>query len=204
MQIRKGQLSIFIVILVSLIVFGGIFLAKKNYEFIIYIGVIIFFLLLIAATSQRVYYPNALLWSLTAWAILHMAGGALYINGTRLYEIMLVRLSNDIPIFRHDQFVHIFGFGTATVVMYYVLKPLLRENLDRFWALSIIVIMAGLGVGALNEILEFITSVFIPESGVGGYLNTSLDLVADLIGAVLAMLVIRIADRDFSRARPRN
>ncbi len=51
--------------------------------------------------------------------------------------------------------------------------------------------MAGLGVGAFNEILEFVVSTAIPEAGVGGYLNTSLDLSADLIGTLLGLIYIR-------------
>jgi putative membrane protein len=197
MHIRKGQLSILAVNLVALSVFAVLFFVRSNYEFVIYIGVIVFFLILIATTNYRVYYPNALLWALTAWAIMHMAGGAVYINKVRLYEIILIPLSQDIPVFRYDQLVHIVGFGTATVTMFYVLKPLLRADLERFAALSIIVVAAGLGIGALNEIVEFITGLIVPESGVGGYLNTSLDLAADLIGAVLAMGIIRISEREF-------
>ena len=197
MQIRKGQLSILFVNLVALLAFAVLFIIRSNYEFVIYIGVIIFFLILFAVTNARVYYPNALLWALTTWAIMHMAGGAVYINKVCLYEIILIPLSTNIPIFRYDQLVHIVGFGAATVAMFYVLKPLLRPELDRFAVLSIIVVAAGLGIGALNEIVEFITSILVPESGVGGYLNTSLDLVADLIGAVLAMVIIRISDRKF-------
>ena len=123
MYIRKGQYSILAVNLVALSVFAVLFFIRSNYEFVIYIGVIVFFLILIAATNHRVYYPNALLWALTAWAIMHMAGGALYINKARLYDIILVPLSKDIPVFRYDQLVHIVGFGTATVTMFYVLKP---------------------------------------------------------------------------------
>ena len=44
----------------------------------------------------------------------------------------------------------------------------------------------------LHEIVEFNVTVFVPETGVGGFINTSLDLVADLIGAILAMIYIRI------------
>jgi putative membrane protein len=94
-------------------------------------------------------------------------------------------------IFKYDQFVHIVGFGTATLAMYYLLKPLLREDLKKWTALSIVVVMAGLGVGALNEIVEFAATVLVPETGVGGYINTSLDLVADLIGAIIALFYIR-------------
>lgn len=197
MYVKKGQLSILAVNLAALAVFAVLFFLRSNYEFVIYIGAIVFFLILIAATNSRVYYPNALLWALTAWAIMHMAGGAVYINKVRLYEIILVPLSQNIPIFRYDQLVHIVGFGTATVTMFYVLKPLLRPDVQRFAALTIILVAAGLGIGALNEIVEFITGVIVPESGVGGYLNTSLDLAADLIGAILAMAVIRISERRF-------
>ena len=197
MLIRKGQWPILIVNVVALVVFSFLFLKQNNHEFVIYIGVIIFFLLLIATTNARVNYPNIVLWALTAWALLHMAGGGLFFGGVRLYEIMLVELSETVPIFRYDQFVHIVGFAAATVTMFYVLKPLLRPDLNRFLGLYFIVIMAGLGVGALNEIVEFFTGVIVPESGVGGYLNTSLDLVADLIGAIIAMVIVRFAEREF-------
>lgn len=205
MQVRKGQWPILIVNVIAVLIFSVLFWRQGNFEFIIYVGVIIFFLILIAATNSRIYYPNIVLWALTVWAFLHMAGGGIFIGGTKLYEIMLVRFSDD--IFRYDQFVHIVGFAAATVTMFYVLKPLLRPDLNRYWALYIIVVMAGLGLGALNEIIEFFNSVILPETGVGGYLNTSLDLAADLIGAILAMVVVRYAERDFFAKKgrePRN
>jgi hypothetical protein len=43
--------------------------------------------------------------------------------------------------------------------------------------------IAGMGLGALNEIVEFIAVLTLPETGVGGYVNTSLDLTANTIGA---------------------
>ena len=131
-----------------------------------------------------------------------MAGGSVFIKEVKLYEIILLPLSATIPIFRYDQLVHIIGFATATATMFYILKPLLRPQLKGFWALSIIIIFAGLGVGAFNEILEFVTSLIVPESGVGGYLNTSLDLVSNLIGAVLAMFIIRLTNGNLLEKEP--
>ncbi|MFA5424678.1 MAG: DUF2238 domain-containing protein [Phycisphaerae bacterium] len=197
MYARKGQLPILIINLIALVLFSVHFLANANYEFVLYVGVITFFLIVLVLTNSKVYYPNGLLWALTVWALLHLSGGALYLNGERLYDIILIPLSDKLPIFRYDQLVHIFGFGAATALMFYVLKPLLRPGIERFTALTIVITAAGLGIGALNEIVEFITSVIVPESGVGGYLNTSLDLVADLIGAILAVGVIRVTDRKF-------
>ena len=56
--------------------------------------------------------------------------------------------------------------------------------------------MAGLGVGAFNEIIEFFATVIIPETGVGGYENTSLDLISNLIGAIIAMSYIKIKEKN--------
>ena len=55
---------------------------------------------------------------------------------------------------------------------------------------AIVLVMAGLGVGAFNETVEFLVNVVVPESGVGGYLNTSLDLCANSVGAILALVYI--------------
>jgi hypothetical protein len=54
--------------------------------------------------------------------------------------------------------------------------------------------MAGLGAGALNEIIEFAATVIFPDTGVGGYVNNSLDLVFNLLGAVVAMAVIKLKE----------
>jgi putative membrane protein len=195
MLLKKGQLSILLVNACGLAFFTAVFISRKNYEFLLYVGVIIFFLALILLTNDRVSYPNGILWGLTAWAFLHMGGGGLYLNGVKLYEIILLPISSRYEIFRYDQFVHIVGFGVATLVMYQLLEPLLKPDLRRWTALSIVVAMAGLGVGALNEIIEFIATVLVPETGVGGYTNTSLDLVADLIGAVSAVIILRVKRR---------
>ena len=193
--IRRDQIPILLVHAVLLPAFTLLFVARKNYEFLMYIGVIVFFLALIIATNRRVQYPNRILWGLTAWAILHMCGGGVFLGGQRLYTIMLVPMSTRYPILRYDQFVHIVGFGVATMLMYHLIIGLLGQPPKRWVSLSIVVVMAGLGVGAVNEIVEFIATVFMPKTGVGGYVNTSLDLVADLVGALAALVWIRLAER---------
>jgi len=190
-MLKPGQLPMLIVNAISLLIFSIIFLSRKNYEFMMYIGVIVFFLLLILYTNNRVNYPNPVLWGLTLWSIMHMSGGGIYIGGQKIYEIILIPLVGEpYNIFKYDQLVHIVGFGVATLLMYYLLKPVLKPK-HKWTALLIVVAMAGLGIGALNEIVEFFATVIIPDTGVGGYENTSLDLVADLIGAVIALFWIR-------------
>src|SRR3989338_3063406 len=190
MHLKKSQLPIFIVNIAALIIFAFIFAQRKNYEFMIYIGVIMFFLALILYTNKKINYPNGILWGLTFWSLLHMSGGGIYINGKKLYTLMIYPLVGEpYLIFKFDQFVHIVGFFAATLVVYHLIKPKLIKN-HGWIALSIVVVMAGFCLGALNEVVEFIATVITPETGVGGYENTALDLVSNLIGAVLAMVYI--------------
>ncbi|MFA5239715.1 MAG: DUF2238 domain-containing protein [Phycisphaerae bacterium] len=192
MKARKDQLPILAVNLCAILSFGIYFIRNFNFEFIIYVGVITFFLAVIVFTNDKVNYPNYILWLLTLWSLMHMAGGSVRVKGILLYELILVPLSETIPIFRYDQLVHIIGFGTTTLVIYYLLRPLLKPDIAGWWSLSIIIVSAGLGVGAFNEIVEFIVTIFVRETKVGGYTNTSLDLVSNFIGAIAALLFIRL------------
>ena len=189
--LKKNQVPICIVNVCILLFFTILFIRRRNYEFILYIGVILFFLLIILLTNKKVQYSNFLLWGLTLWGFMHLAGGGLYIKGIKLYEYILFPLSELYHIFKYDQLVHIIGFGVSTLIMYHLIKPHLKQTSEKV-ALSIVVVMAGLGVGALNEIIEFFVTVIVPETGVGGYANTSLDLVSDLIGACIALIIIRV------------
>ncbi|MCD4694054.1 DUF2238 domain-containing protein [bacterium] len=191
MYFKKGQLKILIINLVLLLLFGAIFLNRQNYEFILYVGVIFLFLILIITTNKKVLYPNYILWGLTLWSFMHMSGGGIYIQGKKIYEIILFPIMGDpYYIFKYDQLVHIIGFGVATLLMYHLINLSTKNQNKKLISLSIVLVMAGLGAGALNEILEFIATVFVPETGVGGYINTSLDLVADLIGSLIALIYI--------------
>jgi hypothetical protein len=189
---KKEHIILLLINLAMIAGFGSLFLARLNYEFIIYVGVIIFFLCLIVASIRKVNYTLGSLVGLTIWSALHLAGGAITIGDGRLYDVMLIRLSETYPVWRYDQLVHIWGFGASTLVMFSLLTGHLKKPLRNYVALGIVLVMAGLGVGAFNEILEFVVSIGVPESGVGGYMNTSLDLCADLIGAILGLLYIRL------------
>tara|TARA_Y100000310_G_C20696019_1_gene825803 strand:+ start:3815 stop:4402 length:588 start_codon:yes stop_codon:yes gene_type:complete len=189
-MIREDQKKILWVNIIYIFAYGLFYISMKNYEFIIYLGVVLFFLGAILYSNEKVKFSNTVLWGLTVWGFMHLSGGAIPIGDGRLYELMIIPLSSVYPIFRFDQLVHMVGFGVATLVMYELLQPLLKE--DKAWVrIGIIIVMAGLGAGALNEIIEFLAVVIVPETGVGGYINTSLDLVANLIGALIAFFVIK-------------
>lgn len=191
--LKKGQLPILITNVALLIFFSFLALKKQNYEFVIYILVIVGFLGLIIFTNKKSSLPNWLLWGLTLWALLHMMGGLVYLNGTRLYEIILINLVNrgELQIFRYDQFVHIVGFGVATLVGYTLLEKYLNEKTN--WkVVSVLVVLIGMGIGAFNEIVEFLTVVIVPATGVGGYENTMMDIISNTIGAIIAVIIMTI------------
>lgn len=194
--LRPGQLPVLIVNLIAIIGFSLIFLSRGNMEFLMYVGVIIFFLVLILFTNHRVFYPLPVLWGLTLWAIMHMAGGGVIVNGAVLYKLMLFEwIGEPYHILKYDQLIHTIGFAVATMLAYYLLKPHLSKSPWQSTTVLLIVVMAGLGLGALNEIVEFTATVLVPETNVGGYVNTALDLVFNLLGALLALLILWFVDK---------
>lgn len=188
---KRSHLILLLINLVLIIGFGVLFIGRRNYEFIIYVAVIIGLLGVVWATVRYVDYTLDALIGLTVWSAMHLAGGGVPIGDGRLYDIMVVRLTDAYPIIRYDQVVHIWGFGACTLVAHCLLRRALHEPGKHWIAVGFVLIMAGLGMGALNEIVEFIAQEIVPDSGVGGYENTALDLCADLIGAVLGVVYIR-------------
>jgi hypothetical protein len=168
--------------------FGARFLMPPNPEFLIYVGVIVLALGLIALTRGKVRYGMDTLVGLTVWSALHLAGGGIPVGAGRLYDVMLLPLSSALPILRYDQVVHAWGFGVCVVLAH----DLLRRHLaaaDNTFAIRFVCACAGMGLGSVNEVIEFVVDLALPSSGVGGYQNTALDLCANLVGALLAALL---------------
>jgi mutator protein MutT len=193
-RFREGQKLLLGFNLASLVLFGFLFAGSRNSEFLFYESVILFFIALIGLTDAKVLYPKSLLWGLTLWAQLHLAGGGLFIGGRKLYEIILLPVVGaPYHIFRYDQFVHIVGFGVCTILAWHLVRRFL-ENPGGAppRGLRFVIVLAGLGFGALNEIVEFGSTVVLSRTGVGGYENNAIDLVADLVGALLAIFILRL------------
>jgi hypothetical protein len=62
--------------------------------------------------------------------------------------------------------------------------------------------LAGMGLGALNEMLEFFVVLTIPDTNVGGYVNTGWDLVFNALGAAIAVVLIAVTYALRDRNRP--
>ncbi len=183
-EISKIQLGILIAAILYILIFGFLYLDKKNYEFMAYVGVLVFFIFLIAYLHLKFNFTTGVLLGMSIWGFLHMSGGYFRIGERVLYGYQIF------PFLRFDQFVHAWGFGFATLLSYYILKPSFgsKDNLK----LSIFLIFIGMGLGALNEIIEFLAVLSLPQTGVGGYENTMWDIVFNTIGAFIAVVYINV------------
>lgn len=175
-------------------------LYSGNTEFVFYCGAVAVYILLVMAMDRRVRFSGTVLWMLAAWGMLHMAGGLVPIPPARTDEGLSPVLYNFylVPGFpKYDKFIHAFGFGVSVLAAWEGMSAHFGRRLPVDLATAVILTLIGMGLGALNEVLEFIAVLMIPDTNVGGYENTCWDLVSNLIGAVMAVLFLR-----FGPARP--
>ncbi|MEX0932517.1 MAG: DUF2238 domain-containing protein [Candidatus Pacearchaeota archaeon] len=193
MELKKGQLAILLINLFLVTIFSFLAFKKSNYEFIFYILIIIILLILVLVTNKKNNLSNFVLWGLTGWAFLHMFGGIIRIDGVIVYGHVLLKIieTQNFTILRYDQLVHAYGFGIATIVGYGLLKPNLKQKVN--WkVLSFMLVFIGMGLGVVNELVEFMAVLALPETGVGGYYNTLFDLTFNTIGSIIAVIIINL------------
>ena len=188
----KGRWSVVLFTLAYVLAFSIYYLNIGNYEFIGYILVLLFFFGLIFFTLDRSKFDNVLLWGLSVWGLLHMSGGGLIVNGDVLYNLQIVHLFDlgDTFVLKFDQLVHMYGFFITALVSFELLKHQIGKK-PNWTAVYILAALVSMGFGVINEIVEFIATVSLTAVNVGGYYNTALDLVANSIGAFLAIFVMR-------------
>ena len=175
-----------------IVVFTAWFLSIGNYEFIIYVITMVALVLLIGLSLRKAEYPPAMLWALSLWGLAHMAGGGLPVNGTVLYNLALAPVieTDQFVILNYDQLVHAYGFGITAWVLHHLLTRHFPQTRNTATAL-ILPALAAMGLGAVNEMIEFAAVIAVPDTNVGGYYNTLLDLCFNAVGALIAMLIIR-------------
>ncbi len=170
-----------------------------NSEFIFYIAVMAILIGAVTFVHSRVRLTTGVLWALSLWGLAHMAGGLVPvpdswpINGDIrvLYSLWLIP-----DILKYDHVVHAYGFGTTTWVCWQGLRSVLVQHTELRPTFGLMVLCAagGMGFGALNEVIEFAATLLMPETNVGGYLNTGWDLVSNLVGTTVAAILIRVSN----------
>ncbi len=174
-----------------IIVFTAWFLSIGNYEFIIYVATMVALVLLVAISLRSAEFPPAMLWALSFWGLAHMAGGGLPVGDSVLYNLKLLPVveTERLFILKYDQLVHGYGFGITAWMLHHLLTrsfPSLRNTKTAL----VYPALASIGLGAVNEIIEFSAVLAVPDTNVGGYINTALDLCFNALGAVIAMTIV--------------
>tara|TARA_R110000737_G_scaffold2923_16_gene9911 strand:+ start:170971 stop:171609 length:639 start_codon:yes stop_codon:yes gene_type:complete len=165
-------------------------LNQGNTEFLFYAVSLLIIIAVLVHLHKSVHFSTSALWLLTIWGFLHMIGGTLpvsphYVADDATAVLYSLRLHPDLP--RYDQIIHAFGFFSATVACWEIVRAKLHisPTTQQRLALAVIAAIMGMGLGALNEVLEFIATR-ITETNVGGYTNTGWDLVSNTIGTICA------------------
>lgn len=173
-------------------------LLHGNKEFLFYIVTMMVLIAVVMGVHRRMPLFGAQLWALSLWGLVHMAGGLVPvpeswpINGEQrvLYSLWLIP-----SYLKYDQLVHAYGFAITTWLCWHGIRTQLAVRstapITPTPGLLVIAAAGGMGFGALNEVIEFIAVLTIPNTNVGGYNNTGWDLVANLVGCVTAALLIR-------------
>ena len=159
----------------------------ENWEFFIYVFVVLVTGLVVLYIHRFVPASPAVFWMLSFWGFLHMFGGLVVlpdwmrVENERhvLYDLWIIY-----PYFKYDMIVHGLGFVGGTWACWEIIAPIIHTRRVRLVSVLIAILMAN-GLGVLNELIEFIAYLTLPITGVGGYVNTGWDLVCNLIGSLV-------------------
>jgi uncharacterized membrane protein YjdF len=137
--------------------------------------------------------PAFLAIALALDAVAHLAGGLVSRNGDVLYDWSIGPLitSFDTHVLQYDHLVHAYGSFVATLALWVLLVPPPPQVAHRR-NLILLCLLAGIGIGAANEVIEFVATLAHRGAYVGGYFNTGWDLMFNALGAGAAALLLTI------------
>lgn len=171
--------------LVLLLFFALTSLLRQNYEFMIYSLVSFVLVLLVYFLDRRFAFPPLALGGFLVWLFLHFGGGFFHYHGTRWYSLTLLPLIGEpYGILGYDQVLHFFFYLIMAVFVFKILRTFCVPKVPKSF-IFFVTVLAATGIGAFNEIIELGVAIYDPTSGIGSYINNALDLVFNLLGAVV-------------------
>lgn len=159
----------------------------------VYLAVTVVLTLVMVGIDRAVGFADPVLWGLALVAIGNMAGGVLLVGDGTLYLAPVLG-----PV-RYDKVFHAFATAVGTIAAWAALRR--WGGIVRFSpGIAFSVVLMGCGAGALVEIVEYVGTLVVPNSSVGDYGNNMLDLVANLLGAMMGVFLIGFGPDRFRRA----
>ena len=168
---------------------------RWNREFLFYGLIMLGLIGLVVWIDRRVRLSVPLLWGLAVWGLAHMMGGTLrvpesWVDPGATGALYNLRVHPDLP--KYDQIVHAYGFFCASLCGWRAISVASRGTLRPTFGVLVAVVCIGMGLGALNEVVEFVATRIMRETNVGGFENTGWDLVSNLVGCIAAAVVVRV------------
>jgi hypothetical protein len=169
-----------------MLIFTVIALMNNNHEFLYYTAVMSILLIILIIYHEKMPLSVGIAAGLTIIAALHIFGGNIYINGTRLYDVWIFQG------FKYDNLVHLIGGYVAALFSYsFIYQHLNEKARDHKVLLAIIILSMASGIGAFNEVIELVAVInFNAGAQVGDYMNNAFDLVYNLLGATLTCIYL--------------
>jgi len=189
---KAAERSVIMFTLSYLLVASLLAWRTENWEFVLYIVIVLIAGLLLMQIHRKVQFSTGVLWLLSIWGLMHMLGGFVPVSAewplgsdkAVLYNLWLIPY-----VFKYDNLVHAYGFGVCTWTCWQILQPIVTGEKE-YVSEIILAVFASNGLGALNEIIEFFAVLWLPNTNVGGYENTGWDLVFNIIGSCIAAFII--------------
>ena len=156
---------------------------------------------LLIVRFRRVPIPGPLAVGLALSATLHLAGGLIRVGDDVLYNASIGGrvAALHTHVLQYDHFAHAFAVFVGTLTLWTLLVPHASSGASRNDDV-VLCLLAGIGIGGVNETIEFLTTTAHRGAHVGGYTNTGWDLVANIVGALSAAAVVRRLQRDAATA----
>lgn len=191
MQIKRGEWILILFNLAYIIPFTIYYISIRNFEFLWYIFILVAILLVIAGTLRKTKFDYFVLWGLSLWGLMHMAGGGIVVGGEVLYRFKLFPIIENANYFilKYDQFVHFYLYAIVSMATFHLLEKQLHGKAS-YKVIYLITALASIGIGALNEIAEFASVLTFDKTGVGDYYNNAWDLVFNSLGAILGTIIV--------------
>jgi uncharacterized membrane protein YjdF len=197
-SLLKRQPLLCIVTIIYMLAGIAISFVTRNWEFLGYMAQMAILIALIIWADRRARFSTSVLWGLSLWGILHLCGGVVPVpremaqlaEGPNARAVLYGLWIIPPNILKYDNLVHAWGFFITTLACWQALRRWLKPGEPITLAFFVILACAGMGLGSINEIIEFAATRFLKETGVGGYVNNSIDLIYNALGAITAAVVV--------------
>jgi uncharacterized membrane protein YjdF len=163
-----------------------------------YLQVVALLVVLMVAADRAARFSRPMVAAMVSSLVVHLIGGLMTPVGDAptFYETWLVD-----GVLKFDQAAHLYGTAVLTFACWHLAVGLLQP-LRQGAGLAFVAGLMACGLGAINELIEFLFGMNNADFHAGGFTNTGWDLAFNLGGAAVGygLLVMRERNAALSTA----